>query len=569
MNEKQKNIAVALGNEKADLVIKNIQIVNVFTRELMDGDVAICNGTITGIGRYTGHTEIDGTGKYICPGLIDSHVHIESSMVAPAEYAKAILPHGTTTIIADPHEIANVCGISGIYYMMNSTDNLPIHIFFMLPSCIPTTAFESNGAELSADMLVQFKVHPRVLGLGEVMDYPAVLEGQSSMLKKLEGFSDRYIDGHGPGLSGYALSAYRTAGIMTDHECSTADEAMERLRLGMTVHIREGSGARNLESILKGLLDANISLDHCTFCTDDKHLEDILHEGHLDHSIRKAVGYGLPVIEAIRMATLNPALCYGLTTLGAVAPGYDANLIILSNLEHFEIDTVLFKGRIVMSDKGIAPFPSPVQEQNVLHTVRVPDIHKEQLSIPLNHNLAWVIEVVPGELLTRKTQAEVSLKDGYFWPTKEYAKLVVIERHKATGRIGAGIVKGFGISNGAMAGTVAHDSHNMIVIGDNDEDMLLAIQELKKSNGGYTLIKQGQVIDTLPLPIAGLMSDLPASSVISQLKRIMQMAHAMGVPTNIDPFVTLSFLALPVIPELRVTDKGLFDVNAFAFIPIQ
>ncbi|MCX7709737.1 MAG: adenine deaminase [Clostridia bacterium] len=563
---KHERIDVALGKQEADLVIKNGNIINVFTKEILQGDIAIYKDLIVGIGNYAGKREIDATGKFICPGLIDSHLHIESSMVTPVEFAKAILPHGTTTIIADPHEIANVSGINGIMFMLNSTKELPLNAYVMIPSCVPATPFENNGAHLNPEFMEPLKTFDRILGLGEVMDYNAILEGDETMLKKIDLFDYSIIDGHSPALTGKALNAYRTSGISTDHECSTVEEALERLRLGMYVQIREGSAAKNLETLVTGLMQKGVSFDRCVFCTDDKHLEDIRRDGHISYNIKKAIALGLDPIEAVCMATRNAAQCYKLKRLGAVAPGYSADLIILNDLKTFDISKVYYRGRLVADPKLTADIPNIVEDKNVFNTVRVTDLTLEDLAIKLDDEATTVIRVLPHELITKKEKARVGVENGLFSADENYSKLAVIERHKALNNIGKGIVCGFNIRNGAIASTVAHDSHNLIVIGDNDEDMLLAIKEIKRVNGGYTVVSGRQVVDTLELPIAGLMSDQPAEYVEGKLKVMLDKAYALGVNKDIDPFITLSFLALPVIPEIRVTDLGLFDVKEFKFI---
>ena len=564
---KQKRINIAMEKEKADLVIKNANIINVFTKEIVKADIAICMGQIVGIGQYSGIKEIDAQDKYVCPGLIDSHVHIESTMVTPSEFAKAVLPHGTTTIIADPHEIANVCGINGINFMLNESKSLPLNTYFMMPSCVPSTPFENNGADLTVELMEPFLSNNRILGLGEVMDYPSVINGSEEMLRKIDLFDNKIIDGHSPNLTGKELNAYRAAGIMTNHECSTIEDVIEHLRLGMYVQIREGSAAKNLENIVKGLLENKIELNRCIFCTDDKHLEDIRKDGHISYNIKKAIAFGVDPIEAICMATINTAQCYRLKRLGAIAPGYSADLIILNSIEDFSIDKVLYRGGIVYENEGLNVDISPkIEDRNVFNTVRIPNINIDDLKIGLDNNFTTVIGLTSNELITKKETSEVKVIDGAFCPDECFSKVAVIERHKSTKNIGLGIVSNFNIKNGAIASTVAHDSHNLIVIGDNDEDMILAIEELKRVNGGYTVISKGEIVGTLELPIAGLMSDNTANYVENRLKNMIEEANKLGINDKIDPFITLSFLALPVIPEIRITDQGLFDVTQFKFI---
>lgn len=564
---KQKRVNVAMKKEKADLVIKNGKIINVFTKEIVEGDIAICMDQIVGIGNYSGINEIDAKGKYVCPGLIDSHVHIESTMVTPSEFAKAVLPHGTTTIIADPHEIANVCGINGIHFMLNQSKSLPLNVYFMMPSCVPSTPFENNGAVLSAELIEPLLSSERILGLGEVMDYPSVINGSEGMLKKIDLFDDKIIDGHSPNLTGEALNAYRVAGIMTDHECTTIEEVIEHLRLGMYLQIREGSAARNLENIIKGMLEKNMGFNRCIFCTDDKHLEDIRREGHISYNIKKAIACGVDPIEAICMATINTAQCYRLKRLGAIAPGYSADLIILDNLEEFNINKVLYRGDIVYdNNKLCAEISLKIEDRNVFNTVRIPSITAEDLKINIKNNTTTVIGLTSNELITKKKTEVVKVVNGVFVQDEQFSKVAVIERHKSTKNIGLGIVSNFNIKNGAIASTVAHDSHNLIVVGDNDEDMLIAIEELKRVNGGYTVVSKGKVVGTLELPVAGLMSNSTAEYVENTLNKMLEEAFKLGINDRIDPFITLSFLALPVIPEIRITDQGLFDVTKFKFI---
>jgi len=490
-------------------------------------------------------------------------------MVTPSEFAKAVLPQGTTTVIADPHEIANVCGINGISFMINQAKGLPMNIFYMMPSCVPSTNFENNGAHINSDLIAAFVNNENILGLGEVMDYEGVLECKEDLLKKIDLFDDKIIDGHSPGLTGKALNAYRAAGVVTDHECSTIEEGIERLRLGMYLQIREGSAARNLEKLIMGLLTKGIPFNRAVFCTDDKHLEDIKKEGHINYNVRKAISFGVDPIDAISMATINTAQCYRLKRLGAVAIGYSADLIILNSLEEFEIDKVLFRGEIICENGKLTKIiNTKIEDKNVFNTVRIRNIKKEDLNIRLSQDKATVISIIPRELITKKEIAAVKVKDGLFTPDDNYSKIAVIERHKATNNIGLGIVKNFNIKNGAIASTVAHDSHNLIVIGDNDEDMLLAIKELKKVNGGFTVVGAGGVKATLELPIAGLISDKSMDYVVETLERLINEAKKLGINEKLEPFITLSFLALPVIPEIRVTDRGLFDVTNFKFINI-
>lgn len=565
----KKRIDVAAGREPAELVLKNARIINVFTSEIIEGDIAVQNGLIAGIGSYQGLEEIDLEGAYVSPGLIDGHVHLESAMVTPAEFARAVVPRGTTTVVADPHEIANVAGIKGIRYILEATEELPLDVRVMLPSCVPATSFENAGAVLKADDLAPLYDEERVLGLGELMDYPGVVGGEAAILDKIIGAGDRVMDGHGPLIEKQALNAYVTAGIQTEHECSTADEMLERLRLGMYVLIREGSAARNLKDLVKVVNREN--LRRCLFCTDDKHPEDLLQRGHIDNNLRMAVEEGIDPVAAIQMATINAAECYGMKRVGAVAPGYRADLVVFNNLRDFRALKVFRQGKLVASE-GTPHFQSGLQQNNLVsQTVHLPDLSREQLKLKLSTDIVHVIQLMPHSLVTRKTVRKVNVVDGCFayHPSLDILKMAVIERHHATGHIGLGLVEGFGLRHGAIATTIGHDSHNLIVIGDNDDDMLMAIETLRQTGGGITICSQGEALQTLPLPMGGLMSEASLEEVNEQLKHMLQMAyHQLCVSREIDPFMTLSFLALPVIPEIKLTDMGLFDVNAFAFMDI-
>ncbi|KXG75093.1 adenine deaminase [Thermotalea metallivorans] len=562
-------IDIAAGRKKAPLVLKNCQIINVFTEEILSGDIAIDGDTIAGIGVYEGEEEKDMEGRFVAPGLIDGHVHIESSMVTPGQFARAIVPRGTTTIIADPHEIANVCGLEGIRYILEESEGLPLNVYVMLPSCVPATSFENSGAILDAAALKQLIGHPRVLGLGELMDYPAVIRGEKMVLDKIQIAKDKFIDGHGPGITGHALNAYVMAGTKTEHECSTQGEMLERLRLGMYIQIREGSAARNLENLIRGVTKEN--LRRCLFCTDDRHPEDILVNGHIDNNIRTAIKNGFSPISAIRMATLNAAECYGLKTLGAVAPGYRADLIIIDDLQQFNVVEVYKEGKKV-AENGRALFQVETRYNSaVLNTVNIGKVTKEKLEILVASDIAHVIKILPHSLLTEKVIRKIETEEGKFkfHNRLDILKMAVIERHRATGNIGLALVEDFKLKNGAIASTVAHDSHNLVVIGDNDGDMMTAIEEIERCGGGITICSKGKVLKTLPLPIAGLISDQTIEEVDAQLKEMMEMARKLGVNGDIDPFMTLSFLALPVIPSVKVTDMGLFDVDIFDFIELS
>lgn len=562
-------IDMAAGRELPELVLKNCRIVNVFSEEIINGDIAIHGGTIVGIGAYSGQREIDLDGAFVAPGLIDGHVHIESAMVTPGQFAKAIMPHGTTTIIADPHEIANVCGLAGIRYMLDQSAKLPLEVYLMMPSCVPATPFENAGAVLAAGDMAEMLQNPRILGLGEFMDYPGVVSARQDILDKLATGSGKLIDGHGPALSGKSLNAYVAAGIHTEHECTTEDEMMERLRLGMYIQIREGSAARNLEVLIKRVTPQNMR--RTLFCTDDRHPGDILREGHIDNNVRTAIRKGMAPLTAIRIATLNAAECYRLYNQGAVAPGYQADLIVFDSLESFTINQVFKKGQLV-AQNGKACFDVvELSGDEVRNTVNLHAMRPEQLELKLESDIANVIRLLPHSLVTERVIRKVEVENGRFvYNNKlDILKLAVIERHRATGNIGLGLIENFRLKRGALASTVAHDSHNLIVAGTNDADMLIAIAEIERMGGGLVIACDGAVVKSLPLPIAGLMSDQPLKELDAELKILIETAYGMGVNSDMDPFMTLAFLALPVIPDIKLTDMGLFDVTAFDFLGIN
>ncbi|WP_025640641.1 adenine deaminase [Schnuerera ultunensis] len=564
----ERIIKIAKGEIKAELVLKNANIINVFTNEIIKGDIAIERGKIIGIGEYEGIEEMDLEGKYLSPGFIDSHVHIESSMVTPGQFAKAILPRGVTAVVTDPHEIANVKGIEGIKYMLDESQDLPLDVYVMLPSCVPSTPFENAGAVLEAEDLEKLMNEERVLGLGEMMNYPGVIGGDEKVLKKLDLFQDKVIDGHGPLITAKELNAYVAAGVKTEHECSTKEEMIERLRLGMYIHIREGSAARNLKELIK-VVDKD-NLRRCLFCTDDKHPGDLLVDGSIDHNIRLAIKEGIDPIDCIKMASLNPAEAYGLKSKGAIAPGYKADLAVIDNLEDFNVIRVFKEGKLVAENhKPLFQIPSR-DNSSMKNTVNIKRVEIESLRIPIKGEKVNVIKLLPHSLITEKVVKDVKdmvVEDGAFIRGDNILKVAVIERHNRTGNIGLALVEDFGLENGAIASTVAHDSHNIIVIGDNDGDMLLAIEELERVGGGLTMVSEGKVLDTLALTIAGLMSEEPLEQVDRKLNKMLEIAYGkLKVNENLDPFMTLSFIALPVIPDIKVTDLGLFHVGEFKFI---
>ncbi len=564
-------IDYSIKNKKSELVLKNANIVNVFSHEIVKADVAIEKGIVVGIGSYDGINNIDLNGKYITPGFIDPHVHIESSMVSPAEFAKAIVPMGTTTIITDPHEIANVCGLEGIEYILKSSEELPLCVYSMLPSCVPATDFENSGARLEAKDLEKYINHDRILGLGEMMNYPGVINQDNIVTDKLELAKryKKYIDGHIPNISNEGLNGYILSGISTDHECSTVEEMIEKISLGMYVMIREGSAARNLETLIKGVNINNYQ--RCLFCTDDKHPQDILKNGHIDNNIRLAIKNNIDPIIAIKMATINVANCYNLQNIGAIAPGYIADIVVVDNLEEFNVLEVYKDGELVGKDKKALFETREIENSNVTNTVNIDKLTKEDLKINLEKDIANVIGLLPHNLVTEKLIRKVDVENGVFKFNQnvDILKLVVIERHTNKKSIGLGLVENFKLKNGAIASTVAHDSHNIIVVGDNDEDIINAVDEIKKIGGGLSISSNNEILGSLSLPIAGLMSDKDINYVSENLENMLSIAYEkLNVSKDIEPFMTLAFLALPVIPHIKITDKGLFDVDNFKFMEI-
>ena len=566
--DSEKLIRVAKGEETADLVIKNANLVNVFNDEIKKTDIAIYKGRIAGIGYgYKGIKEIDVNGSYVTPAFIDGHVHIESSMCLPKEFAKAVVPEGTVTVMADPHEISNVFGLHGISYMREACKNLPLQVYIMLPSCVPATDSETSGFELASYDLSLLMDDPAILGVAEMMNFPGVLNCDKEVMSKLKlGLAKRKkIDGHAPGLSGKNLCGYVAAGVMSDHECTTPEEATEKLGLGMYVMIREGSAAKDLQPLIPILKGKNTR--RCIFVTDDRHPTDL--KGHINDMVRQCVEAGVDVITAIKTASINTAEYFGLTDLGAIAPGYRANMLVFDNLKDFK-PTLVFKGGEIVAENGkLTVDVEHTEVPRLRGSVNVKWIEPEDFKIPAKSDTVRAMEIVPGTLLTKGITAKIKVVDGFAESDVEndVLKIMVFERHKATGNIGKGFVKGFGLKSGAIASTVAHDSHNMIVVGTNDADMQMAATELVKSQGGKVVVNNGKVVAKLALPIAGLMSDQPFETVLKECYELKEGVKQIGCSLD-DPFMTMAFLSLSVIPDIKITDKGVFDVNQFKFIDI-
>lgn len=561
---RQSELIRAAYEGKNTLVIKNANVVNVFTDEIVRADVAVYEDVIIGVGSYSGENEIDAGGAYLAPGFIDAHVHIESSMVIPSSFMKVIMPHGTTTVIADPHEIANVAGAAGIRAMYKLTDELPLRVLFMLPSCVPATPFEHSGAKLVAEDMEQFMHKSRILGLGEVMDANSVINCSQEMLDKLRLFDKRPIDGHAPMLEGMGLNAYRVAGAFSDHECSTYEEVKQKLATGMNILLRIGSAANNMDDVLRRIAKEKLPTRNMMFCTDDKHVEDIRREGHINANARMAVAAGIDPIDAIKMASYNAARAYGIRGVGAIAPGYKADMVLLEDLKDFKVKQVISRfGRPYTGEEQI---PSPILPPQVFNSVRLPEISKYDLALRC-HVSAPVIKMIPHQLVTELVYRDVERdENGCFIPSEGMVKLAVIERHHATGSMAVGILEGLGIKHGAVASTVAHDSHNLVVAGDNDEDMLMAIESLRDCGGGYSVVSRGVVLARLPLPIAGLMTAAPVNDVLEIQQALLDALYSLGAKRDSDPLIALSFMALPVIPAVKLTDEGLFDAVNFKFI---
>ena len=563
---RSKLIEVARGDSPADTLLENARLVNVRSGEIHDADIAIYGGRIAGFGSYQANEVVNLKGSYVCPGLIDAHVHIESSMVTVPEFARAVVPRGTTAVVTDPHEIANVLGAPGIRYMLDSSEGLPLRVFAMASSCVPATDMETSGATLEAADLKALFDDPRVIGLAEVMNFPGVFLGVPDVLAKIEIAGDRPVDGHAPGLSGLLLNAYAAAGIGSDHECTHVEEAREKLRRGMQIFIREGTTARNLDALLPLVTPENSP--YCSFCTDDRHPEDLLDEGHIDALIRMAIEGGLSPMTAIQMATINTANYFGLRGLGMVAPGYRADLVIFDELENFRARKVMSEGQLIAENgEYLGPRPTPPAPPGSGVSV---DWEAVNLAVETNGDRqVRVIEAIPGQIVTGQGVEEIGVADGTAVtdPERDLLKIAVIERHRGTGNVGVGFVRGFGLTRGAIASTVAHDNHNIVVVGASDEDMMAAARAVADSDGGQAVVADGKVLASVPLPIAGLMSDLPLEEVRDRVAGMTTASRNLGGKLP-DPLMTMSFLALAVIPELKITDKGLVDVGAFKQVPL-
>lgn len=553
---KQRIIAVAAGREKADLVLKNAKYLNVFSNEFLCGDIAVANGLIAGVGKYDGKTEIDVSGKLVLPGFIDAHIHLESSMVTPAEFAKAVVAHGTTTVITDPHEITNVMGIDGVEYMIQASQNLPIDVHFMMPSCVPATEIDESGAELDCKDIDLYLDNKKVLGLAEMMNYVGVINGDKNVLSKIVTSQAHHkkIDGHAPELSGNDLNAYIAAGVYSDHECSTFENALEKLRKGQFIMIREGTAAHNLKALMPLLTQQYYS--RCMFATDDKHPSDLLYGGHIDYIVKQALKNGADPIVALKTATHHAARYFLLNNKGAIASGYLADIVVVNNLEDFNVETVFKCGKLVF-DGEVKDFSAPTVDEKLAEkcfdTFHLDSVTPSSFKVDGKLGL---IGLVGGELLTRNlgTADKIDVEN-------DILKIACIERHKGTNHIGVGYVKGYSLKSGAVATSVAHDSHNIITVGCNDDDIAVAVNAIKDSKGGIAVVENGKIKALLELPIAGLMSDEPLTTVNEKLENAKSSAYELGADKSIDPFMTLSFLSLPVIPSLRITTKGVFDAE--------
>ena len=560
--KKRRIINAAAGREPADLVLKNAAYVNVFSNELCHADIAVAEGLIVGMGTYSGKVEADMTGKIVLPGFLDAHIHLESSLVSPREFVKAVLPHGTTTVITDPHEIANVMGTDGIEYMLQATEELPVDVRFMLPSCVPATPLDESGAVLDYRAIDSFYDHPRVQGLAEMMNFVGIIAGDDQPVEKIVAAQAHHkkIDGHAPDLVGNDLNAYIAAGVYSDHECHDLNDAIAKLERGQFIMIREGTAARNLEALAPLLCDKYS--ERCMFCTDDKHPNDLLEKGHIDYIVKKAIGLGVDPITAVKVACHNAARYFLLNNRGAIAPGYLGDFVIIDNFQDFNIEKVYKKGELMVENGVVKDFPEPEIEQYLTDrahsTFHVGTLTTEDF---IDHRPRGIIGMVNGEITTVDAGYSDRIDVEY-----DVLKIAVVERHKNTHHIGIGFLQGYGLKSGAVATSISHDSHNIIVVGTNEADMAAAVNRVVELNGGIVVWDGGEPKAEVPLAIAGIMSDEPLVTVNEKLERAKEQAHALGVSQGIDPFMTLSFMALPVIPSLRITTRGVFDVNSQSYV---
>ena len=560
--KKQRIIAAAAGREPADLVLKNATFVNVFSNELSTMDIAVAEGLIVGMGNYQGRSEVDCTGKIVLPGFLDAHIHLESSLVSPTEFVKAVLPHGTTTVVTDPHEIANVMGTDGIEYMLQATEDLPVDVRFMLPSCVPATPLDESGAILDYRAIDSFYDHPRVQGLAEMMNFVGAINGDEQTVEKIVAAQAHHkkIDGHAPDLQGNDLNAYIAAGVYSDHECHDVKDAIAKLERGQFIMIREGTAARNLESLMP-LLTGKYA-DRCMFCTDDKHPNDLLEKGHIDYIVKKAISLGADPITAVKVACHNAARYFLLNNRGGISPGYLADFVIIDNFQDFNIEQVYKKGVLMVDHGEIQDFPSPEIEPYLVErahkTFHVAALTAEDFA---EKRPRGIIGMVDGEITTVDAGYSDRIDVEY-----DVLKIAVVERHKNTHHIGIGYIQGYGLKSGAVATSISHDSHNIIVVGTNETDMAAAVNRVVELNGGIVVWDGGQSVAEVPLAIAGIMSDEPLVTVNEKLETAKSAAHKLGVNPGIDPFMTLSFMALPVIPSLRITTRGVFDVTTQSYV---